>query len=136
MTRLQTMLEKASANRKRAGTSGRIRVDGPFVRVDLPSGRVQEIGFRIEGDVYIMESIVLPSRTVQSLKTREVMVKAWERNRVTDLVTFDVDDKLRLVGRIRQLVDTIDQEELEFYIDSLARECDQFEYELTGKDEN
>ena len=41
----------------------------------------------------------------------------------------------RLLGRIEQPVATLDHEELELYVEILAKECDRFEYVLTGGDE-
>jgi hypothetical protein len=39
------------------------------------------------------------------------------------------------IGVIEQPVATLDHEELVLYIETLARECDRFEYKLTGSDE-
>jgi len=51
-----------------------------------------------------------------------------------DLVSFAFDDKNNLVGIIKQPALTLDHDELKLYIETLARECDRFEYILTGKD--
>jgi len=51
-----------------------------------------------------------------------------------DLVTFAFDDKNNLIGVIEQPALTLDHEELNLYIETLARECDRFEYILTGDD--
>jgi hypothetical protein len=51
-----------------------------------------------------------------------------------DLITFAFDDRDNLVGVIEQPVLTLDYEELKLYIETLARECDRFEYILTGDD--
>jgi hypothetical protein len=45
-----------------------------------------------------------------------------------------LNKKGQLRGQIEQLEETIDPEELYFYLEVLARECDQFEYALTGED--
>jgi hypothetical protein len=37
---------------------------------------------------------------------------------------------------IRQPIDTTDDEELVLYINTLAAECDRFEYVVTGEDVN
>ena len=50
------------------------------------------------------------------------------------MVTFTLDKRDRLIGYIEQLIHTTDPEELTFYIELLARECDQFEHVLTGED--
>lgn len=57
-----------------------------------------------------------------------------EKNDMKDLVSFAFDDKNNLVGVIEQPVLTTDYEELKLYIETLARECDRFEYILTGDD--
>jgi hypothetical protein len=46
---------------------------------------------------------------------------------------FGRDD--RLVGIIEQPIATMSPEELLFYVQMLAEECDRFEYMLTGEDE-
>ena len=40
----------------------------------------------------------------------------------------------RLIGVIEQPAQTLDREELVLHINTLARECDRFEYKLLGKD--
>ena len=50
------------------------------------------------------------------------------------MVTFAFDDDNRLIGLIEVAVDTLDHEELEMYVETLARECDRFEYALTRRD--
>lgn len=129
------MLKAIAASRKATGRSPEMRVKGTSVTVLLPDGRSQVVICQRDNEKYTLESMILPSRIVQRLTIREVLVRAWQRNRSADLVSFDVDDRLRLVGRIQRLADTLDPEELEFYVDTLARECDEFEYLLTGKDE-
>ena len=57
-----------------------------------------------------------------------------EKNDMKDLVSFAFDDKNNLVGIIKQPALTLDHDELKLYIEALARECDRFEYILTGKD--
>jgi len=50
-------------------------------------------------------------------------------------VTFAFDHNDRLVGVVEQPAATLDHEEVRVYIETLARECDRFEYTLTGKTE-
>ncbi len=63
-----------------------------------------------------------------------ILQKIWERNNSVDLVGFTENDKGHLAEQIIQLEACLDYEEFEFYILSLARECDRLEYILTGED--
>jgi len=129
------MLRTIAARRRATGAVPRLQLTGDSVTAILRDGHLQTIVCQRDEEKYILESTVLPSRTVRRKRVREVLICAWQRNRITDIVTFEVDDRLRLVGRIQQLAETIDSHELEFYIDTLARECDELEYLLTGRDE-
>jgi hypothetical protein len=51
------------------------------------------------------------------------------------LVAFGFDKRDRLVGIVEQPIATMAPEELRFYVEMLAKECDRFEYVLTGEDE-
>ena len=113
------------------------RRDGHSVTVELwPNGRTHNVQIeRIEGD-YIFSSPVLEARHVTKSNEywRGLAHRAWRRNAMKELVTFAFDDHHRLIGLISQPVTTLDDEELRLYIDTVARECDRFEYILTGKD--
>ncbi len=65
---------------------------------------------------------------------RRIAYRAWRLNGSKPLVTFAFDDKDRLIGLIEVPAATLDHEELDLYIETLARECDRFEYALTGAD--
>jgi hypothetical protein len=99
-------------------------------------GRRQIVRVARHGDIYRFSSLVLPARQVtRSVREwRLLAVRAWQRNARKSLVafTFDADDDL--IGVIEQPAATLDAEELRFYVDVLARECDRFEYVLTGED--
>ncbi len=71
----------------------------------------------------------------QSVKYwRALAYRAWRRNTFNELVTFAFDEKDNLVGLIEQPIATLDDTELELYIETVAKECDHFEYVLTGDD--
>ena len=59
---------------------------------------------------------------------------AWRRNAFVDMVAFGMDRKGRPIGFLDQPASTLEAGELEIYIDTVARECDRFEYVLTGQD--
>ena len=87
-------------------------------------------------DLYVFTSIVLGRRAVTKShrRRRQVAVEAWRRNAGMQLVGFEFDKRDRLIGRISHPADRLDPEELELYVNALARECDAFEYVLSGED--
>lgn len=108
-------------------------------RLNMPvgeGGRRQTITFSRRGDDYLLSSVVLGSARVQSSDVywREVAQLAWHRNAENEIVAFAFDQRDRLVGQVRHPVEFLDYEEFELYVHALARECDRFEYLLTGRD--
>ena len=106
-------------------------------RVTIRLGtRHQSVEIRLVDDDYELTSIVLPASDVTASDDnwRDLVRLAWQRNADTDVVTFTFDDRDRLVGRIRHPAATLDHEELSLYVRSLVRECDRFEYLLSGMD--
>lgn len=108
--------------------------DGRRLEVMFPNGRRQRIAIGRQGERYVLTSLVLKSRQVEEIGRREVLTRLWQRNRETNVVAFSLDKRGQLVGWVEQLVETIDPEEQTLYLELLARECDQFEYVLTGQD--
>ena len=113
--------------------------DGNAVRVELEKGsRKQFVRFarNHDPDRYVFRSIVLRSTQVTKSDTawRDLAYRAWRRNAVKDLVTFSFDEKDALIGVIEVSAATLDHEELQIYVETLAKECDRFEYVLTGQD--
>lgn len=88
------------------------------------------------GDDYVFSSTILGAAkvTCNDQYRRELALLAWERNAGHDIVTFAFDRTNRLVGLIRCSARTIQPDTLSLYITTLARECDRFEYVLTGAD--
>jgi hypothetical protein len=112
-------------------------LDGRSVRIQLlPSNRSQRVDIVTTDDQIILRSTVLGRRRVtQDVKDwRNLARAAWRRNAEHDLVTFAFDRQDRLIGRISQLTCNLDRDELELYVDVLARACDRFEHMLTGAD--
>lgn len=101
------------------------------------SGRRQVVRVARDGEVYRFSSIVLPAAQVtrSDRAWRLLAVRAWQRNARKTLVAFTFDDDDCLIGVIEQPAATLDAAELKFYVDVLARECDRFEYVLTGEDQ-
>ena len=112
-------------------------LDGYTVNVGLGKGiRHQTVRMGREGDDYVLTSVVLGTAAVTKNHRRwaELAILAWQRNAGTQLVTFGFDGQDRLAGQIRHPAQYLDEEELELYVTALARECDRFEYLLTGRD--
>jgi transglutaminase-like putative cysteine protease len=103
--------------------------------VSFPDGRAQIIHVRRIGDSYLLTSRVIGSTKVANMGSADLACQIWSRNRATDVVEFALDESGRLVGRIEQVAETLNRNELEFYLTALAQECDRFEYLLTGRDQ-
>lgn len=101
---------------------------------EVADGRRQEITIVRKSDYYVMTSTVLKEARVRSMGIDALYPRLWKRNLQTDVVAFTFDKQGKLIGRVEQLASTVDAEELRFYIETLARECDQLEYLLTGVD--
>lgn len=129
------LLSLVDAARKRHRRSW--RREGHTVVVQLgKTGRIQTVLLEVADEEYVFTSVVLGTKAVTKRRKRwdELALLAWRRNADQQLVTFAFDAKDRLVGQIRHPKDTLDREELELYINSLAWDCDRFEYLLSGAD--
>ena len=110
---------------------------GGTVVVSLyPGARKQHVWFSRRGEVYVFLSIIAGREVVarNQRRKRELARSVWRKNALNEIVTFAFDDQDRLIGVVEQPVATIDHEEVRGYIEALARECDRFEYALTGED--
>jgi len=99
-------------------------------------GRHQTILLEKKSSDYVLTSVVLGATAVtkRGEEWSRLAILAWQSNADQQLVTFGFDRHDRLVGRIRHPAEHLDPEELELYVTTLARECDRFEYLLTGRD--
>lgn len=110
---------------------------GALVDVELwANGRRQKVHLERRGAMYRFWSIVAGAGFVSRDDDtwRSLAYRAWRKNDLKEIVTFSFDRRNRLIGVIEQPVDTLDLEELVLYINTLARECDRFEYQLMGRD--
>jgi len=98
--------------------------------------RSQVIKIDRAGDDYVFSSTILGASKVTRNDPywRKLALLAWERNACHDIVTFAFDRTDRLIGLIRCPVCTLQPDALSLYISTLARECDRFEFVLTGTD--
>lgn len=111
--------------------------EGETLRVSLYKGaRHHAVLLSRDEERYIFRAVVLSNSEVTCNKQqrRRIARRAWRRNASKALVTFAFDKDYRLVGQIEAPVATLDQDELVLYIETLARECDRFEFVLTGQD--
>ena len=74
------------------------------------------------------------STRVSAKRLRDLAYRCWRRNARKALVTFAMEPRGRVVGLIEQPKATLDHEELELYVEVLAKECDRFEFVLSGQD--
>ena len=100
------------------------------------SGRTQRVEIRRHDSLYVFRSVVVGTDYVtrRDKAWRNLARRVWRKNAVKDLITFAFDEQDRLLGRIEQPVATLDENELRLYVELVARECDRFEYLLTGND--
>ena len=75
---------------------------------------------------------IISSRPIQTANS--LAFRIWRRNALKAVVTFTIDRRERVIGLIDQPIESVHPKELKFYIETLARECDRFEYILTGAD--
>jgi hypothetical protein len=73
-----------------------VTVDGDAVAVTFANERRHRVDVRDRDDCYELTGIVARSSIVQGLP--DVPLRAWRRNRATQLVGFRVDRRGRLVG--------------------------------------
>ena len=113
------------------------RREGHNIRVQLTKrSRTQVVRCARTQDRYVFRSSVLPPKqvTTSDRAWRDLAYRAWRRNAAKELVTFSFDEQDALIGVIEVPAATLDREELQLYVETLAKECDRFEYALTGED--
>jgi predicted RNA-binding protein (virulence factor B family) len=109
--------------------------EGDALVVTFASGRRQVVAVGRRADHVVFTSRVVGAGRVKSMSWGALAELVWPRNRQTALVAFALDRERRLVGRVEHPVKTLDAAELRVIVLHLARECDRFEYLLTGRDE-
>ena len=131
---MQGIREQLRQIRKLPHSRLEVAVEDNKVTVSLPGGRRQHIEIERDGDWYVFTSVILGKAGTDRMAWLNFAERVWDRNRWTDVVAFHMDGRGRLVGCITQRAETVDLEELKFYLACLARECDRMEYLLTGQD--
>jgi hypothetical protein len=111
---------------------GDLTVDGDSVVVTFENQRHHRLDVRDSNQTYILTGIV--ARQALFAEVPNAALRAWKRNRSTQLVGFRVDRKGRLVGEAWVPKAGLKRDEFLLYLNRVATECDLFEYHLTGKD--
>ena len=106
-------------------------LEGDGFWVPLGSRR-QHLTMVIEGDLKILRSRVARRTTLARVSDPEL--RAWQRNRVLEMVGFRIDRKGVMQAETPLPVD-VTRDEWTFLAMNLARAADRFEYVLSGRDE-
>lgn len=133
MDNLRRLLQRLCQSRERNWELQNNRLVVPVGK----GGRQQEIEFERDGHDYVLTSVVLGRHQVtkDAKNWRELARLAWQRNAAGQVVAFAFDARDRLVGQIRHPAAHLDLEELDFYVTTLAYDCDRFEYLVSGSRE-
>ena len=110
------------------------RREGRRVQIALSrNGRSQIVRLARRRDRYVFSSVVARVPDVKQGR-RWLAFRLWRRNALKAVVTFTIDRRDRVVGLIDQPIEGVRPQELRFYLETLAQECDRLEYILTGSD--
>lgn len=109
-----------------------LSIEGDTVLVHLPGSRVHRVSIHDEHDVFRLTSFIARAAIVAEIDA--MPLKAWERNRGTELVGFKIDARGRLIGEAWVPKAGLTGSEFTAYVHAVAAECDRFEYQLTGSD--
>lgn len=125
---LQRIDELVAEERLPWTRSGR-RVRVAFSR----NGRSQVVLVAVRRDRCVYSSVVAYAHLVNEDR-RSLAFRLLRRNALKSVVTFGIDSRDRVIGLVDQPVESMRTNELRFYLETLARECDRLEYILTGAD--
>lgn len=103
------------------------------VQVVFESGRTQKVVVEDRGDSFLLRSQVARASAVRELP--DAPLQAWLRNRSVPLVGFRVNGQGRMVGECLLPKCGLTESEFVFALRRVASECDRFEYQLTGRDQ-
>ncbi len=109
-----------------------LSVEGDDVVVTFDNQRRHRLDVRETDETYILTGVV--ARQAVFIDVPDAALRAWKRNRSTQLVGFRVDRKGRLVGEAWVPKAGLERDEFLLYVIRVATECALFEYHLTGKD--
>ena len=104
-----------------------------WIDVSKDDGRKHRIYVQDSGDNYSLSGIVVSRSVVDAM--HEPDRRVWQRNRAMQLIGFRVNSKSQIVGEALVPKAGLTREEFLLYLRRVAIECDQLEYQLTGKDD-
>jgi len=108
-------------------------VEADTVSVSLEGGRTQKVNVEITDDGFRFSSVVARQKDVAEFQEAEL--RAWLRNRSMHLVAFRLDRRGRMIGESWVHSVGLTAHEFRLYLTTIAIECDRFEYQITGRDE-
>jgi len=109
-----------------------LAVEADEIVVTFENQRRHRLDVRETDEEFVLTGIV--ARQAIFTDVPDAALRAWKRNRSTQLVGFRVDRNSRLVGEARGPKAGLERGEFLLYVMRVATECDLFEYHLTGKD--
>ncbi len=109
-----------------------ISIDGDGVVIVFASERRHRVEIRETAETFELAGVVAKPPALEGIL--DAPLRAWCRNRGTQLLGFRMDRKGRLVGEAWVPKAGLDRDEFLLYVRRVAAECDLFEYHLTGKD--
>ena len=95
--------------------------------------RSQTVQVARRNERYVFSSVIAHMSAVNENR-RSLAFRLWRRNSLKAVVTFAIDHQERVIGLIDLPIEFARRDELRFYVETLARECDRLEYILTGTD--
>lgn len=109
-----------------------VSLEGEVIVVTFPDERRHQVVVDESDEAYEFSGIVARAAALSDID--DVPLRAWRRNRATQLLGFRIDRKGRLVGEAWAPKAGLNRDEFLMYVRRVATECDLFEYHLTGKD--
>ena len=114
--------------------------DGNHLLIRLyRSDRTQKIRLTQQDGTFRFTSIVAKVKDVipGGINARnDLLFRILRRNALKPVVALHIDAKDRIVGEVACTTSSAHHAEIEFYLTTLARDCDRFEYILSGSDRN
>lgn len=108
---------------------------GPSITVSLVSEtRKHRVRMSVDDKFLHLRSVVLSAAEMNAKRRREIIYRAWRKNKFKELVAFSLDPAGNLIGTIDFIFGEVSDRQLLEYIERLAIEADRFEYKLTGQD--
>ena len=104
------------------------------IDVEFANGRHQSIRYHLEDGHYTFSSTVATEQVVSDIGKRKVARRILLRNRTIEVVGFRITKPGLLEAWIDQRAETLQRDELFYYVMQLAREADRLEFLLTGDD--